>query len=182
MARVPYLKREELSAAGQSAYDRISAARGGHVSTAFRALLHSPELAGRIGDVGTLVRSVSTIPPDTRETTILAVAREIRCQYEFTHHVPLAQAAGVRDLVIDGIKARSTKGMIPKESVYVDYSKQVLGGRVNDPTFTAIEHLLGRQGAVDLTLLIGYYGMMGSAMMALGVDLEEGTEPLMPVP
>ena len=179
MARVPYLTREELPPSQQEVYDRIGQARGG-VARVFRAFLNSPELAGRVADVGEYVRFRAEIDPAARETTILAVARELGCQYEFTHHASLARRVGVRDLVIEGIRDGTTRGMIPKESVFVDYAKQVLHGRVNDATFTAIEHLLGRQVAVDITFTIGYYAMLAHTMMALGVELEEGEEPLLP--
>lgn len=179
MARVPYLSREELPASQREVYDRIGQARGG-VARIFRALLNSPDLAGRVAAVGEYVRFRAEIDPAARETTILSVAREMNCQYEFTHHVPLARRAGVRDLVIEGIRDGTTRGMIPKEMVFVDYAKQVLRGRANDATFAAIEHLLGRQGAVDLTMTIGYYAMLAHTMMALGVELEEDLEPLLP--
>jgi len=180
MPRVPYVTREELTAADQQRWERIAAPRGGQVPAVFRLMLNSPEFAGLIADVGAHARFQAKVPADARETAILAAARELGCQYEFTHHVPLAQQAGVRDLVIEGIKARTTKGMIPKESVFVDYAKQVVNRRVNQPTYQAIEHLLGKQGAVDLTMVIGYYAMISMVMLALGVELEAGIAPLMP--
>ena len=79
-----------------------------------------------------------------------------------------------------GIKAGNVRGLIPQESVYVDYAKQVVHNKVNDATYTAVEHLLGRQGAVEVTVLSGYYTMLGLSMMALGVELEEGVENLLP--
>ncbi len=82
--------------------------------------------------------------------------------------------------MIEGIKARTTKGLVPKEAVFIDYARQVVNRRVNGPTFQAIEHLLGRQGAVDLTMVIGYYLMIGHVMLALDVELEAGMQPLMP--
>ena len=146
----------------------------------FGLFLNSPDFAGKVADVGAHARNSARVPPDAREIAILAAMREIGCQYEFTHHVPMAQEAGVRSVVIEGIKARTTKGMLPKESVFVDYARQVVNHRVNGPTFQAIEHLLGREGAVDLTMVIGYYIMIGDIAQALGVELEQGVAPLMP--
>lgn len=182
MPRVPYVSKEQLPAGMQDVYERIARPRGGRVPKVFELFLNCPDMAGRIAEVGAYARNLSTVPADAKETAILATVREIGCQYEFTHHVPSAQAAGVRDLVIEGIKAKTTKGMIPKESVYVDYAKQFVNHRVNTPTFQAIEHLLGRQGAVDLTMVIGYYLMIGNVMNALGMELEPELQPLMPEP
>ena len=71
--------------------------------------------------------------------------------------------------------------MIPKERVFVDYAKQVLGRRVNDATFTAIDHLVGPQGAVGLTVVVGYYGMLCSIGGALGLELPDGVEHRLPI-
>ena len=180
MPRVPYISREDLAPDMQGNYDRIANARGGRVPRVLSLALNSPEAASRLGDLGAYVRFHSQISDHIREITILAAARELNCQYEFTHHEPLAREVGVRELVIEGIKNRTTKGMIPQESVFIDYAKQVLRNRVNDPTFAAIEHLLGRQGAVDLTVLVGYYALLAHVMEAMGVELEEGEEPLLP--
>ena len=147
----------------------------------FGLALNAPELAARVGDVGAYARFQASIPGDIRETGILTTARELNCQYEFTHHVPIAQKEGVRDLVVEGIKNRTTRGMIPQESVFVDYAKQVLRHKVNDPTYQGVEHPLGRQGAVEFTILVGYYSMLAHIMEGLGVELEEGEEPLLPM-
>ncbi len=180
MARVPYLNREQLPADKQAVFDRILAQRGKRMPKVFQLLLNAPEFAGRIADVGAYARFQSQIPGDVREIVILTTAREMKCQYEFTHHASFARKEGVRDLVIDGIRDGTTKGMLPKESVFVDYTKQVLGNKVNDATFAAIEHLLGRLGAVEVTMLAGYYAMLAHTMLALGVELEDGVKPLLP--
>lgn len=179
MARVPYITREDLGAAEQPLYDGIVEPRGGRLAAVFSLLLNAPEMASLVGNVGAYARFRSQIPGAARETVILTTAREIGCAYEFTHHVPIARREGVRELVLDGIKAGNTRGMIPQESVFVDYAKQVINNKVNDATYTAVEHLLGRQGAVEVTVLAGYYTMLGLSMMALGVELEEGVEDLL---
>ncbi len=180
MSRVPYLSREDLSAADQSAFDRISGPRGGQLAKVFSLALNSPEAAARIGELGAYVRFESEVSPDVREIAILATSREMNCQYEFTHHVPLARQAGVREEVIEAIKIRSTRKLIPQESVFIDYAKKVLKNEVNDATSSGVEHLVGRKGLVDITVVISYYAMLAHVMEALGVELEEGLEPLMP--
>ena len=180
MARVPYQTKQDLPSAQQGLYDQIAKPRGGRVPRVFQLLLNSPDIAARIAEVGAYAHSTLTVPADARETAILTSMREAGCQYEFTMHVSAAREAGVRELVIEGIKSRTTKGMLPKESVFVDLAKQVVGRRVNDPTFQAVEHLIGRQGAIDLVMIVGYYVMIADVMMALGVELDPGVAPLMP--
>ena len=172
VARVPYLNRADLPPDQQHLHDSITAPRGGRLARVFSAFLNAPELAARIGEVGAYIRCQSVLPDYAREITILTTATELGCQYEFTHHVPIALQAGVRDLVIEAIRGRTTRGMLPKERVYVDYARQVLTNRVNDPTFSAIVHLIGIQGAVETTMLVGYYAMLAHTMLALNVELE----------
>ena len=53
-------------------------------------------------------------------------------------------------------------------------------GTLTERTFQAVLHLLGPQETVDFIVLVGYYAMMGTAMAALGVELEPGLEPAFP--
>ena len=180
MARVPYVQRGDLPPDRQRYHDSITEPRGGRLAKVFSLFLNAPEMAACIGEVGAYGRFRSVVPDDVREIAILTTARELGCQYEFTHHVPIAKQAGVRDEVIEGIKARNTEGMRSEESAIVEYARQVLSNRVDDATFAAIEGMLGRQGAVEATMIVGYYAMMGHTMLALGVELEEGVAPLLP--
>jgi len=180
MARVPYIQRADLPPDQQQNHDSITELRGGRLAKVFSLFLNAPEMAARIGDVGAYGRFRSVVPDDVREIAILATAREFGCQYEFTHHVPIAKQADVRDVVIEGINAETTEGMRPEESAIVEYARQVLSNRVDDAAFAAIEGMLGRQGAVEATMIVGYYAMMGHTMMALGVELEEGVVALLP--
>lgn len=179
MARVPYLERDQLPPEGQAAFDQISATWG-RVPRPLRLLLESPVLARQISDMLRELQAGTMVDPVAREIAILTIAREANSQFEWTYHEASAKRAGVRDLVIEGIKNRTTRGMIPQEHVFVDYAKRVLKGRVNDPTFVAVEHLLGRRGAVELTILIGYYAMFCQIGLALGLELPEGMLPLLP--
>ena len=53
----------------------------------------------------------------------------------------------------------------------------MLKNEVNDATSSGVEHLVGRKGLVDITVVISYYAMLAHVMEALGVELEEGLEP-----
>ena len=43
-----------------------------------------------------------------------------------------------------------------------------------------MEHLLGKQGAVDLVVIIAYYTLLAHVMAGLEVELESDIEPLLP--
>ena len=52
--------------------------------------------------------------------------------------------------------------------------------KIRDTTYSAVEHLLGKQGAVDLVVIIAYYTLLAHVMAGLEVELESDIEPLLP--
>ena len=184
MARVPYLSRDDLPPDKRNLYDRVASTRG-HVARPFAALFNSPDVANSVAAVGEQLRSASSpVPPDVREIVTLTTARELGSQYVWTHHVRLAREAAVRDEVIDVIREGTPpRRLLPKEGVFVQLARELLGEkRVRDTTYSAIEHLMGPQGTIDLIVTIGYYALLCYGSSALGVELEEGVEPLLPEP
>jgi 4-carboxymuconolactone decarboxylase len=179
MARVPYAQRESLPQDAQAVYDHVSATWG-RVPRPFQLLFDTPKLVQQLSDMLKEVHESTVVDREVREIAILTVARELDFQFEWTYHEASARKAGLRDVVIEGIKSPSAKGLLPKEQVFVDYAKQVMRGRVNDPTYAAVEHLLGQRGAVELTVLIGYYTMFCSIGSALKLELPDGMQPLLP--
>jgi 4-carboxymuconolactone decarboxylase len=54
------------------------------------------------------------------------------------------------------------------------YALQLLReGRLSDDVFDAALALLGREGLVDLTVLLGYYIMLGLTLLAFEVEMDE---------
>ena len=89
--------------------------------------------------------------------------------------------AGVRKEVIEAIREGAPRRLLPKEGVFLQFTLELLEDkRVRDATYSAVEHLLGQQGAVDLVLTIGYYAMLCLAVNALEIELEDGVAPLLP--
>ncbi len=190
MARLPYLKRDDLGPAGRVIYDQLwegmrkrpTVGKKQGIEGTYALLLNNPELAARIGPVGDYLLTQSGIELDVKEIVCLAVARELNCQLEWTLHEPMARAAGVREHVIQGIKARNLKGFLPKERVFVDYSWEVLRNKVKDSTWQAIDHLMGPKVAVNLTMLVSFTALISFCMDAFKDDLPVGAQPLLPIP
>jgi 4-carboxymuconolactone decarboxylase len=188
MARVPYVtSRDQLPEGRRELFDHIAETRGRAgsaeaVPRSFQTLLNSPDAAEPIAALGEYLRLRCPLDPAIRETAILATARELRSQYEWTHHEPIARSVGVRDEVIQSIlSGRAPMGLPAKEGVFVQVAKeQVRNGVVSERTFQAIEHLLGPRLTVDLIVLINYYAMLHRTLASLGTELEPYLEPLMP--
>ena len=66
MARVPFLKRNDLAEADRAAYDRIEKSRGG-VGFIWQALLNAPNICDRILALADELRHGTMIDKRTRE-------------------------------------------------------------------------------------------------------------------
>ena len=188
MARLPYISREDLPSDKQHIYDglvrtRGSAQTGGGVPHLHRVLLNSPDAAEAVATLGEYLRFSSSLDPVIRETVILSTARQLNNQYEWAHHEPIAREVGVRDEVIESIRSgRAPMGLPAKEGVFAQAAKELVTKHtLTERTFQAVEHLLGPQQTVDLILLVGCYSMVGVAQEALGIELEPGLEPGLPL-
>ena len=180
-SRVPYIKREELSPEGQAAWDKIAAGRG-KVFPNYQQLLNRPELAARVCAVGDFILHEAKIPNDDRQLSVLTIARELNCQYEWSVHEPMAEAAGVRPQAIEAIRHRHYDKLTPRERLFADCSREILHNNVPDSTWRALEQILGRQAMVDFVVHVGFYAMICYCMDAFKLDLNPGMQPLLPIP
>jgi len=181
MARLPNLiDRAEVPAELEEAYDRVAALRNGAVSGPYGILLHSPELAERAAALGKFVRWNSDLTAAQRETAIITAARHWDAELMWGAHVRLGREAGVRDEVIAAVGSRGALDALEAdERAIVGYVRALLEtNRVDEPTFEALRELVGEQGIVDLTGLVGYYATVGFTLNAFEVPPPAGSEPL----
>lgn len=179
-SRVPYVKREELDLEGQASWDKIAAGRG-KVFPNYQQMLNSPELAARVCAVGDYILHNAKIPNDDRQLSVLTIARELNCQYEWSVHEPMAAAAGVRPQAIEAVRHRRYEMLTPREQLFAACSREILQNNVTDATWNALENILGRQALVDFVIHAGFYAMICYCMDAFKIDLNPGMQPLLPI-
>ena len=177
MARVPYVKRDELDAEGQEIYDRIRRDRNSpEVGLQFRALLHNPRAAGYLTSLGAQLRFQSAMPDDLKELAILLVAREWNSAIEWTGHAVLAARAGVSAASIEAIRTgKAPEALSEPEQVIARVVHQLLRQKdVSDDLFAAAQELVGTRGVVDLALTCSYYTAVCLAQLMLKPEMEPG--------
>jgi len=183
MARIPQVtSKEQLKAEDRKYFDEIVGSRGG-IRGPFGVLLHSPKLAACVAATGAYARFEADVPNSLKEVVILATAREIKAQYEFTAHARLAREAKVSENTIQAI-ARGTapRGLSGDEEIVVRYVQELLRNhKIGDATFNAVKNRFGIQKTVDLTALIGHYLLVGQILAAFDVELAPGTKPELPL-
>jgi 4-carboxymuconolactone decarboxylase len=175
----PIVQRDQVQERHRSIFDAVAEGRG-TVRGPFGILMHSPVLCRRHLDVGTFLRFNSGLEADARELAILATAREKDCPYIWAAHAPTARLAGLSDAVIAGVRDRGDLASLPAiERDIVDYVRQL--AQKHAVGAALFDRLQGRHGVpwlVELTCLIGHYGIVASILNAFEVAPAPDAEPL----
>lgn len=176
-ARVPYVSRDQLDAAGQEIYDRIRQDRNApEVGLQFRALLHNPKATSYLTSLGAQLRFQSAMPENLKEVAIILIAREWNSSIEWTGHAVLAARAGVSPQSIEAIRTwKAPEGLTEQEQVIARFVLQLLRQKdVADALFAPAQQLLGTQGVVDLALTCSYYTAICLAQLVLKSEMDPG--------
>jgi 4-carboxymuconolactone decarboxylase len=184
MPRIPPVTRQRVKPELQDIFDQVSSGPGGVGTGPMSILKHSPELARRAIPLFEYVRNESSVPHRLRELAMLVTARAMDCPYIWDRHAPIARQAGLSDALVDALRdKRPLPPLSADETAVLNYSTSLLQHRRVDPkTFQTVLDLLGAQGLVELTTLIGFYAML--ALNANAVELalpQHVTEPPLPV-
>jgi 4-carboxymuconolactone decarboxylase len=147
-------------------------------------LINSPEMAKRASHLSEYLRRESTLSPKVQELAMLITAREMDCQYIWNAHAAAGRKAGLSDALVNAIRdKRRMPPMAADEDTVVNYGREIFRShKVSDATFQAALQQLGRQGLVELTTLMGYYGLLACNANAFAIDLPANrTETVLPV-
>jgi 4-carboxymuconolactone decarboxylase len=170
--RLPLLAEHgDLAPHDQHFIDRIILTRG-WLSGAFRVLLHSPDVAARIANIGNFFLYETILPAPMRTLTWLITAREFDCNYIWQSSVGPARAAGVSDALIAAIEKDSLPAdLAPAQRLLFDYCYQLLRGNhhVSDESYAAIIAEFGVPVAVQIAASVGYIAMLAVAVNAFDI-------------
>jgi 4-carboxymuconolactone decarboxylase len=175
----PITRREQVPEEHRAVFDAVTGERGG-VRGPFPWLLYSPVLCGRHLDVGTFLRSSSQVGANARELAIIATAREKDCPYVWAAHAPAARRAGVGDAAVTAVRDRGDVAGLPSpERDVVDYVRELLRtSAVTQPVFDRLHAEHGVTWLVELTCLIGHYGIVSNVLNAFQVAPAPAAEQL----
>jgi hypothetical protein len=138
----------------------------------FYALLNSPVAAAGLVDMGRIVREGQRRGSYTdaqRELVDMVFATDLGYNTILHLHLPDAVAVGVRIEAIDAIRSGEESALTAEEAQIAAYARMVLRGEVSDQAYAGIEALMGRRGAVDFTVFIGFLICTIRLWQALGV-------------
>lgn len=173
MAVVRFLSDEEVSPEFKEMFEGIRN-RGGKVLNLFRTVAHSPQVGAAFLRLGKSLLFKGILPPVWRELAILRVGHLYNAKYEWTQHVRIAKRVGVREAQIEAISDWENSGEFsPEEKLILQFTdEETLKVKVSGDTVEKAKKLLGEEGLVELTILVGYYGMVCRVLETLDIELE----------
>ena len=179
MARLPSItSKEQVPAKDHATFDSIVASRGA-VQGPFTMFLHSPEVAGRVADLGAYVRFEGSLDMKVRVLAAMTVAREFEAMYVWGAQTGGARKLGVPEETIAAIRDNHSRGVAPEDAQIVDFTRQLLRRhRVDDATFKAMQSRFGNDELVQLTTAIGYYTLLLMTVNACELEPASGAEVL----
>ena len=155
----PIAARTDLPAEHQAVADAVIKVFG-RIRGPFSMLLHSPKLADKVLPLVTFFRDECVVDAKLRSVAILTAVRERESAYVWAAQTAAARRAGVREEVIDLLRAKGDPGKLPlEEREIVTYVRQLMRtNRVDQATFDALKARHGTQGIVELTACANHFG------------------------
>ncbi|MFC1969794.1 carboxymuconolactone decarboxylase family protein [Chloroflexota bacterium] len=174
MSRVSLVQKNQASPEVNELFQRIED-NGAKVMNLYRAMANSPHVTRNLIKLGNSLISKTDLSPKLRELTIMRIARLCDCEYEWAQHTPVALHSGVSQTQLDVIDSwKESDDFTDEECAVLQYVDEVAQNvKVADKTFEALKQHLSERNIVELTLAIGWWGMLARFLVPLEVELDE---------
>ena len=176
MSRVPEIPEGKAPSEVQELYDKMQR-NGARVINLYRTLANNPTILRDFVRLGSTLLAKTDLSPKLRELAILRVARLTGSEYEWVQHYPIALEVGVTSKQAEAISHwSSSQNFSDRERAVLQYTDEVTqNAKVKDETFRVLQQHLNNQNIVELTVSIGYWGMVARFLEALQVDIDSRT-------
>ena len=173
MPRVSLVEKDQAHPVVKELYQK-NEEQGWPVINLFKVMGHCPYIGLNFQRMGNSILRGEELSPILRELAILRVGVLAQSEYEFSKHTVIGKEAGVSQKQIDGISNWvSSPEFNEEERAVLAYTDEVATSiRVKDETFAKLQNFFNEHEIVELTVTIGYYGMVCRILVALQVELE----------
>jgi alkylhydroperoxidase family enzyme len=115
-----------------------------------------------------------------RELLILRTAVNCRSSYEWGQHVRISLDGGIEREAVDRVlEGPDAGGWSPHEAALLRAADELhADSRISDATWEALAETYDNQQLIETAMVVGHYHMVAFALNSLGVELDEGLEPL----
>lgn len=175
----PIKGRDDVAAGDQHVVDDVQKFFGA-IRGPFSMLLHSPKLAEQLLPIVAFFREDTVVPPQPRLIAILSAVREREAAYVWAAHVGFARRIGLREEVIDLIRAQGDPSMLPdEEREIVTYVRQLMrANKIDQAAFDALRARHDARWMVELTAAANYYALLCGMVNAFEVAAPPGGDTL----
>lgn len=184
MTRIPFPTPETMSPEQLVIYNKVISGPRGKMEGPLKAALYNPELADRWQALGAQLRYNTSLTPRLSEIAICATGRLFHSPFEWYAHRREAEKVGVETEILDAILAQTQPPFKTQEEklVYAFACELCQHHSVSDGTYAAALAQFGALTVVELTALVGYYGMVAMTLNCHEIPLPEGIAPAFALP
>jgi 4-carboxymuconolactone decarboxylase len=163
-----------LDQRGKEILAQIAGPRGGHISSLFQMMMHSPPVTAGWSGFGNAIRFETHIDDRTRELVVLTAAHKLSCSYEWKQHETLALEKGMSAEEVEAITTWPSQAAIFNEDdrAVIELVQMVVDGvdvRGSSP-FDLVVAERGESGLIELIAAACYYVAIARFVMALGIE------------
>jgi 4-carboxymuconolactone decarboxylase len=181
MARIPiFNEQSDFNPVQRRVVDGILGRRGGRIPGPYRLSLHAPEVTEVWHPLGEKLRLNSCFPLRLSEFAIIVTARCLDCDYVFNAHAKIAVEAGLSQSIADAMVKNqrpafaADKNGAEEEAIY-DYGTELFRKHaISDKSYDRAKAIFGIPAIVELSCLMGYYGMVAMTLLSHQMPLQEG--------
>jgi 4-carboxymuconolactone decarboxylase len=142
-------------------------------------MLYNPKLGWLLKDVDRYLRFGTNLPRRVVILATLVAAREMNSPVIWSRKEAEARQEGLEPHLIDVVKYhKSVSGLAEDEALIISYGRELFEKRkVRSETFAHAVKLLGGQGVVTMTSVMGFYTSLALLLRAVDMQLVPGEKP-----
>ena len=174
MMRIKDWKEEDLSEEQLIVYKEIMNGPRGNVVGPIRIWLNNAKFASCAQALGKYVRYESNLSTALSELAIITTGRCWSSEFEWEHHAPLAEKAGIDIKYINQIaigKRPIFKNNF-QQAVYDFTAEANIKKNVSDRVYNEVNNLLGKNALIDIVAICGYYNLISMTLNVFRVPSE----------
>lgn len=174
MARLKLLEKSDVDPDTRELFQKQEDSSG-RILNLFKVLAHSPKIVRDWSRMGTTLLRKGKLADDMRELAIIRVGELANSDYELTAHRAIGLNAGLsQEQIQDVANWQDSSNFNEIERALLKYTDEVaIDIRASDETFAELQRHFDSQEIVELTVSIGYYGMVVRVLEPLQVDPQE---------
>ena len=189
LSRLSPVNRETLTEKCKASYDEMVKLRAQGKNLAGLVgpsgiWIRIPVWGEHVAELNRYLRNEIGLEPRLSELAILASAREMDSQFEWTMHEPEALRVGIAQEVIDTVKFRRPVADMPEtEAAIVELARETLGAKkLSAATYARALGIFGEMGLLNLMALMANYATSAIMLTAFDQQLRADQTPLLPLP